>query len=316
MDRIDSMRLFTRIVDLGSFTLAADDLQLPRASVTLAIQQLERRLGTRLLQRTTRHVSTTPDGAAYFERCQRLLADFEETESVFAGARPRGKLRVSLQGTVARTYVVPRLTEFFERYPDVELELSLTDRFVDLVREGIDCALRGGELRDSSLVARRIALLPEATLASRDYFKRFGIPKTLEDLKEHRAVNFISSATGRAMPFEFNINGALRRVPMKGIVAVNDVDAFHACCRAGLGLIQAPFHHLGPQLASGELREVLSEFRPDPTPLSVLYPQQRQLSARVRAFVDWLAEVLEDLPHSAAKTAVNRIKAPAARPRR
>ena len=298
MDRIDAMRLFTRIVELGSFTRAAEELQLPRATVTHAIQQLEGRLGARLLQRTTRHVSPTPDGTAYFERCQRLLADFEETEGAFAGARPRGKLRVSLQGTLARHYVLPRLPEFFARCPEVELEIHLGDRLVDLVREGFDCALRGGELRDSSLVARRIALLPEATVGSREYLRRFGTPRSLEDLKDHRAVNFISSATGRAMPFEFKVGGELRRISMKGVVAVNDVDAFHACCRAGLGLIQAPLHALVQSLAAGELREVLSACRPEPTPLSVLYPQQRQLSARVRAFVDWLAEVLADLGRS------------------
>lgn len=289
------MLLFTRIVELGSFSRAAEDLQLPRASVTLAVQQLERRLGTRLLQRTTRHVSSTPDGHAYYERCQRLLADLEEAESAFGSAagQPRGKLRVDLQGTLARHFVLPRIGEFFGRYPDVELEIGMGDRLVDLVREGVDCVLRGGELRDSSMVARRVAMLQQVTCASREYLQRHGTPQTVEALRGHRAVNFLSQRTGKPMPFDFIVDGVARSMQLKGPVAVSDADAYHACCAAHLGLIQVPRYHIAPKLDDGSLCEVLAGFRPAPMPVSVLYPHSRQLSPRVRAFVDWLAEVMQ-----------------------
>lgn len=294
MDRFQSMQLFTRIVELGSFTRAAEDLQLPRASVTLAVQDLEKRLGTRLLQRTTRHVSTTPDGQAYYERCQRLLADLEETETAFGNAvsTPRGKLRVDLQGTLARHFVLPRIGEFCMRYPDVELEIGMGDRLVDLVREGVDCVLRGGELRDSTMVARRVALLPQVTCASREYLARHGTPTTVDALRGHHAVNFLSQRTGKPLPFDFIVDGVARSVQLKGPVAVSDADAYHACCAAGLGLIQVPHYHIAPRLADGSLCEVLAPFRPAPMPVSVLYPHSRQLSPRVRVFVDWLAEVM------------------------
>ena len=295
MDRFDAMRLYTRIVDLGSFTRAADDLQLPRATVTLAIQQLEKRLGTRLLQRTTRHVSPTPDGTAYYARCQRLLADLEETESAFSTTTaPRGLLRVDLQGTLARRFVLPRLGEFCTRYPGVELEIGMGDRLVDLVREGMDCVLRSGELSDSSMVARRVALLPQLTCASPAYLAMHGVPDSIEALQRgHRAVNFLSTRSGKRLPLDFVVDGVARTLQLKGTVTVNDADAYIACCEAGLGLVQVPRYRVAQQLAAGTLVEVLPQWRPAPMPVSVLYPQHRQLSPRVRVFVDWLAQVME-----------------------
>lgn len=294
MDRFNAMRIFTRIVELGSFTRAADDLNMPAATATYTIKQLEAHLGTRLLQRTTRHVSTTPDGAAYYERCVRILADVEETEAGFgnSGALPRGKLRVDLQGTLARHYVLPRLSEFFERYPDIELEIGLGDRLVDLVREGMDCVLRVGELRDSSMVARRVATLQQLTCASAVYLERHGTPHTLADLRQHRAVNFYSPASGKCYPFEFLVDGAERSVHMSGAVTVSSSEAYAACCESHLGLIQLPRYHVAGLLERGVLREVLGQFRPAAMPVSVLYPHQRQLSPRVRVFVDWLSDML------------------------
>src|SRR2546423_5293037 len=176
LDRLDAMRVFVRIVELKSFTKAADDLQLPRATVTHTIQQLEKRLGVRLLHRTTRQVSATLDGEAYFERCVRLLADVEEAESAFSqsSARPKGKLRVDLQGTLGMHFLLPHIGGFFERYPDIELEIGMGDRLVDLVREGIDCVLRAGEPRESSMVGRRVALLSQVTCASAGYLEGNG----------------------------------------------------------------------------------------------------------------------------------------------
>jgi LysR family transcriptional regulator, regulator for bpeEF and oprC len=295
MDRLHAMRLFTRIVELGSFTKAADDLQLPRATVTHAIQQLEKRLGTRLLHRTTRHVSPTQDGEAYYERCMRLLADMEETENAFAaaGSSPKGKLRVDLQGTLAKHFVLPRIQEFFERYPEVELEIGMGDRLVDLVREGVDCVLRAGEPRDSSMVARRVTALRQVTCASGEYLRRHGIPKTIDDLRTgHRAVNFLSTATGKALPFDFLVDGQARTVRLPGSVSVTDADAYVACCAAHLGLVQLPRYHVESRLEDGVFREVLNKWQPAPMPVSVMYPHHRHLSPRVRVFVDWLADVM------------------------
>ena len=295
MDRLDAMRLFNRIVELGSFTKAADDLQLPRATVTHAIQQLEKRLGTRLLHRTTRHVSPTQDGEAYYERCVRLLADMEETETAFAvaGSNPKGKLRVDLQGTLAKHFVLPRIQDFFDRYPEVELEIGMGDRLVDLVREGVDCVLRAGEPRDSSMVARRVALLKQVTCASSEYLKRHGVPKTIDELRAgHRAVNFLSTATGKALPFDFLVDGQARTVRLPGSVSVTDADAYVACCAAHLGFVQLPRYHVESRLKDGTFRQVLGKWQPAPLPVSVMYPHHRHLSPRVRVFVDWLADVM------------------------
>ena len=246
MDRFQAMQAFTRIVELGAFGKAADSLELPRASVTQAIQQLEAHLGVQLLQRTTRQVSLTLDGQAYYERCVRLLADLEEAESCFPRVlnNPRGRLRVDLPGALGRMRVIPFLPEFCERYPELELQLSSNDRLVDLLREGADCVLRVGELHDSSLVGRHLAELPQVTCASAAYLERHGHPRQLV-----------------------------------------------AACRAGLGLIQAPHYHVAAGLADGSLRQVLGEWLPPSLPLHAVYPSQRQLSPRVRVFVDWLVEL-------------------------
>ena len=294
MDRLDAMRLFTRIVELGSFSRAADQLQLPAATATHTIKQLEARLGVRLLQRTTRQVSVTLDGQAYYQRCVRILADVEETEAGFgnSGVPPRGKLRVDLQATLAQHFVLPRLSEFFARYPDIELEIGMGDRLVDLVREGVDCVLRGGELRDSSMVARRVATLQQVTCASAGYLDRHGTPRTLDELAQHRAVNFYSSATGKLFPFDFMVDGQARSVTLPGAVSVSHAEAYVQCCANGLGLIQLPRYHVAAQLQDGSFRAVLEQWRPPPMPVSVLSPHQRQLSPRVRAFVDWLADIM------------------------
>lgn len=293
MDRFQAMRVFTRIVELGAFGKAADSLQLPRASVTLLIKQLEAHLGVQLLQRTTRQVSPTLDGAAYYQRCVRLLADLEEAESSFSEARqnPQGTLRVDLPGSLGRLVVIPALPEFCGRYPRLELEVGISDRPVDLIREGVDCVLRAGELHDSSLVARPLALLPQLTCASPAYLAEYGLPRSLEQLDGHLAVNYFSALSGRRFELEFQVGAQLLRRSLPSRVAVNGADAYVAACEAGLGLIQAPAYHVATQLAAGTLREVLGEFRPPALPLAALYPPHRQLSRRVRVFVDWLVEL-------------------------
>lgn len=295
MDRFDAMRLFTRIVELGSFTKAGNDLQVPRATVTHTIKQLEARLGVRLLQRTTRHVSATPDGNAYYARCVQIMADLEETETAFGASafNPKGKLRVDMHGSLALHFVLPHLPGFLAMYPDIELEIGMGDRVVDLVREGIDCVLRAGELPDSSLVARTVAALPQVTCASPDYLRRFGMPESIAALKAHHAVNFFSSVSGKILPFDFLVDGVAQSVMVKGQrVAVNNAEAYVSCCTGGLGLIQVPRYHVERQLADGTLQEVLADFRPAPMPVSILYPHQRQLSRRVRVLVDWIADLM------------------------
>ena len=289
MDRFNSMRVFVRIVELQSFTKAADDLQIPRATVTHAIQQLERRLGARLLHRTTRHVSATLDGEAYYKRCVQLLTDLEEADSAFSQstAAPKGKLRVDLQGTLGMHFLLRHLGEFFASYPGIELEIGMGDRLVDLVREGIDCVVRAGEPQESSMVGRKVASLEQVTCASSDYLARFGTPKTPDEFRGHRAVNF-AGAAGKHLPFVFLVDGVPRMMQLRGSATVSHADAYVACCEAGLGFIQLPRYHVERQLTDGTLREVLSVYRPESMPVFVLYPHHRQLSPRVRVFVDWV----------------------------
>ncbi len=291
MDKMDAMRLFTRIVERRSFSAAAGDLGLPRSTATEAMKQMEARLGVRLLQRTTRHVAPTPDGEAYYRRCLGILADIDEAEGAFSGAQLRGVLRLDVHGTLARHFVVPRLPAFLDRHPGLDLHLGEGDRLVDLVREGVDCVVRAGEPQDSGMVVRRLGLLPEATCASPAYLARAGTPATPGGLDGHQMVGFVSSATGEVMPLEFTIEGEVRPVLLRCRVTVTGADMSAAMARLGLGLIQAPRYRLEEDFASGALVEVLADYPPPPLPVSVLYPHSRQLSPRVRAFVDWLAQV-------------------------
>jgi LysR family transcriptional regulator, regulator for bpeEF and oprC len=298
MDRLQAMQVFTRVVDTNSFTRAAETLDLPRASVTTIIQNLEAFLGTRLMHRTTRRLSLTPDGAAYYERCVRILADVEETEASFQSGnkKPHGKLRIDMPGSIGRLLVIPSLCEFHTRYPDIDLQLGLSDRPVDLLQEGVDCVVRVGALQDSSLVARRIGLFEGVTCAAPDYIERAGMPASLEDLDNHKAVNYFSSRTGRTLDWAFLVDGKEIEVKMKSIVSVNDADAYVTCGLEGFGLIQPALFMVLPHLRSGQLVEVLPELKPLPMPISVVYPHSRHLSPKVRVFVDWIAEQFDRCP--------------------
>lgn len=291
MDRFDAMRVFSRVVERRSFTAAAEDTGLPRSTVTDAVKQLEARLGVRLLQRTTRHVSPTLDGEAYYQRCLTILSDIEDAEGAFAGAKPKGMLRVDVHGTLARHFVLPSLPSFLETYPDIEFYMSEGDRLVDLVREGIDCVLRVGIPQDSDMVARRVAMLEEVTLASPGYIERYGMPEHPEKLEGHRMVGFRSTATGGVLPLEFIVDGAVRNIVLPAVVTVNAAESFISAARLGLGMIQVPRYHAEKDLASGALVHVLPDFPLTQTPVSLLYPRNRQLSPRVRVFIDWLVQV-------------------------
>jgi DNA-binding transcriptional LysR family regulator len=243
----------------------------------------------RLLQRTTRSVRSTLDGEAYYQRCVAILGEIEEAESAFRDVKPRGLLRVDVHGTLARHFVLPALPEFLAEYPDLRLQMSEGDRLVDLVREGIDCVLRVGDLRDGAMIGRRVAMLTEITCASPAYLARHGTPITLADLEGHVAVAFTSSVTGTAMPLEFSVDGALENRTLPATVTVAAAESYVAAARLGLGLIQVPHYHAAADLAAGTLVEILGDQRPSSTPVSLLYPHRRQLSLRVRVFMDWLA---------------------------
>ena len=297
MDRFNAMRIFTRIVELESFSKAAEDLQIPAATATYTIKQLEARLGVRLLQRTTRQVSTTLDGNAYYARCVQLMADLEETESAFSAAasNPRGKVRIDLQESLAMHFILPRLPEFCALYPQIELEIGMGDRAVDLVREGYDCVLRAGEPRDSSLVIRRVARLQQVTVASPAYLEKHGVPDSLESFGQHQAVNYFSSVSGKILPFDFldgEGGGEAHSLSLPGQVAVSHAEAYVSCCEGGLGLVQLPRYHVQQQLTDGRLVEVMAAFRPAPMAVSILYKQQRQVTRRLRVLVNWMAVVM------------------------
>lgn len=293
MDLFNAMRVFTRIVELGGFAKAADSLHMPRASVTILIKQLEAHLGVQLLLRTTRQVSPTLDGQAYYQRCVSLLADLADTEAAFSSAStaPQGVLRIDMPVGFGRLMVVPALPEFSQRYPLIELEIGMSDRSVDLIREGLDCVIRAGVLLDDSLVARPLTRLTQITCASEDYLQRYGTPMTLDDLHQHRVIEYFSASTNKRYGLEFMVDGQVRDFMLGRALSINNSDGYLAACEAGYGLIQTPSYHVVEQLRSGTLREVLSHLRQPPMPLMALYPPHRQMSRRVRVFVDWLVEL-------------------------
>ena len=293
MDRFDSMRLLVRVIERRSFTAAAADLGLPRSTAPEAIQQLEARLGVRLIERTTRTVLPTLDGEAYYRRCVAILSDVEDAEGAFRAAQPRGLLRIDIHPLLAQTFLVPRLPAFLERHPLLDLHLGEGDRLVDLVGEGVDCVIRAGEPRDAGMIVRRLGMLREVTCASPAYLERHGLPRGVEDLADHRMIGFLSSRTREVMPLEFLVEGKVRRNILPGRVTVSGSDMMAALARLGLGLVQQPFYRLRRDLESGTLVEVLPQHPPPGTPLSVLYPQNRQLSPRVRVFIDWAVEIFK-----------------------
>ena len=294
MDRFDAMRVFARIVERRSFTAAADDLDLPRSSVTDAVKGLEARLGVRLLQRTTRQVSPTLDGEAYYQRCVSLIADMEDAEGAFVGAKPSGQVRVDVHGTLARHFLLPDLPRFRQQYPDIRLHLSEAHQPLDMIREGFDCILRAGELSDSPLIRRRLALLERGTFASPEYLRRRGTPQTPDELGSHEMVGFLSPDTGEILPLVFGTGGKTRQVTLPAVVTVTGPETNVACACIGLGLIQVPRYRASSELAGGRLVEVLSGFPPSPLPVHVLYSHTRHLSPRLRVLIDWMAEQFRD----------------------
>jgi DNA-binding transcriptional LysR family regulator len=290
MDRFDAMRLFIRIVERRSFTEAAHDTGVPRSTVTTVVKQMEERLGVRLLQRTTRTVRPTLDGEAYYRRCLAILDDIEDAEGALSGAEPRGLLRIHVQGTLARHFLMPGLPGFFARYPGIELSMSESDRWVDPVQEGVDCVLRFGQLPDSDLVARRVAVLKRITCAAPAYLERFGTPTTIDELEGHRVVGLRSLTTGNLRTLDLTVDGVVQSLALPATFSVTGPETYLVGLWLGLGLAQVPCFHVEEDLPSGRLVEVLGDMPPPSVPISLLYPRSRQLSPRVRVFLDWAAE--------------------------
>lgn len=297
MDKVKAMQTFVRIVEAGSFTKAAESLNLPRASLTATMQNLERHLGAQLLQRTTRRLSLTSDGERYYEQCAAILAAIETAETDFLcvdARRMQGQLRIDLPGALGRAIVLPRIGEFRRAWPGIDLSIGMGDRLVDLTKEGIDCALRVGALPDSSLVARRIGLMRFVIAATPDYLARRGMPDSVDALAQHDGIVHFSGRTGRAFEWELQDGDAVRKVAVKGGMAVNDAEANLILALQGLGLAQLARYQVRNR--ADELVEVLPDVRPTPMPVSLLYPQGRIANPRLQAFADWLARVFADDP--------------------
>ncbi|MGB6104419.1 MAG: LysR family transcriptional regulator [Pusillimonas sp.] len=298
MDRFQAMQVFTRVVDANSFTHAADSLGLPRASVTTTIQNLEKLLQVRLLNRTTRRLSLTPDGASYYERCVRILADVEDAEASFHDVTrgPKGRLRIDVPPSIGRLILIPALCEFHTRYPDIELAIGMSDRPVDMVQEAVDCAIRVGDLHDSSMVAKRIGTFESITCAAPVYIERHGVPEAIDDLARHYAVHYFSARSGKVIDWSFMLDGKATNVDIKSIVSVNDAEAYVQCGVNGFGLIQPARYMVAPHLQSGALREILTDLTPPSMPISAVYLHNRHLSPKVRVFVDWVSELFQRCP--------------------
>ena len=300
MDQIQAMRIFVRVVEAGTFTRAADSLNLPKATVTKHVQALEERLRVKLLNRTTRRVTVTPDGAAYYDRTVRLLTDLDDIEASMTNARanPRGRLRIDVGTSVAQLLIIPHLAEFHARYPDIQVDLGVSDRTVDLIGDNVDCVIRGGELSDQSLVARRIGNLEFITVAAPAYLERKGTPThPLEIEEKHASVIYFSPQSGRHYPLEFRRGDESIDITGPYQLSVNESNAYVTSIVAGLGIGQITSWQAQRYLDTGILVQLLPDWTQPLLPVYVVYPPNRHLSAKVRAFVDWAAELFQREDH-------------------
>lgn len=300
MDQMQSMRVFLRVVEAGTFTKAAESLGLPKGTVTKLVQHLESRLKVKLLHRTTRRVTVTDDGAAYYERVSRLINEIDEVEAGLArlNVLPSGRLRVDVPTVVADALLVPALPVFLARYPDIQLEMGVTDRAIDLIEDNVDCAVRGGVLLDESLVARRIGALQFVTVCSPEYLRHHGRPLHPEELAAgHLAVTFFSPRGGRKYPHHYQRGQERHECVLPCKLAVNESKALLAGCIAGLGIAQMLRFVAQPHIDAGRLVPILEDWTRPPLPSYIVYPPNRHLSGKVRAFVDWAAEVFSNGSH-------------------
>jgi DNA-binding transcriptional LysR family regulator len=302
MDQFQALRVFARVVEAGTFTKAAESLQMPKATVSKLIQGLESHLRVKLLNRTTRQVTVTVEGAAYYERTSRLLTELEEIDSSLTNAQacPQGRIRVDVPATIARDVLIPRLHDFHARYPDIQIDLGVGDRLVDLVTDNVDCVLRGGNIVDDSLVARLLAQMEFITCASPDYIARYGRPQHPRDLQTtHWVVAYFSAASGRVFPFDFTREEERIELVGRHRLSVNDGNAYMAAGLAGHGIIQSPACMMADMIAAGDLVPVLEDWQVTALPLYAVYPPARRVSAKVRVFVDWTVEMFAQCQHQA-----------------
>jgi LysR family transcriptional regulator for bpeEF and oprC len=293
-----AIRVFARVVETGGFTKAADSLGIPLATASKLIQDLEAELRVKLLQRTTRVVVVTPEGAAYYERTMPLMQALDEVNNSFGveNASPTGKIRIDVSASLASSFLIPALPRFHERYPDIDVDLCVRDSFSDMIHDGIDCAIRGGPMLDESLVARVIGRAAWTTCATPGYFARYGTPASLEDLKQnHKLVTYISPRTGRIVPSPFGVGDDATEVLPNTFISVNEGNAHLAAGLAGVGIIHIFSFKVRPYLATGQLVSVLEAWSPPPYPFHVVYPRNRHLSQRLRIFIDWLVEMFDEL---------------------
>ncbi|MCG2584468.1 LysR family transcriptional regulator [Massilia sp. TS11] len=298
MNKLQAMEVFVQVVDAGSFSRAADQLQLPKATVSSLLQQLEQGLRVRLLHRTTRRLSLTADGAAYYERCVRILSDVRDAEESLSRTRasPSGRLRVDVSTGIGNHLLIPALPDFFARYPDITLELGCSDRPVDLIEENVDCALRAGELADSSLIARRIGVLQFVVAAAPAYLARHGRPAQPQDLAAHRCIHYFSHRTGKVYDWEFARGDQRIALNTPWNLAVNDSVAYLRAGLEGLGVVRLASFSALPLIRAGQLERLLPEWEVGARPVQVVYPQNRHLSVKVRVFVEWVADLFAAHP--------------------
>lgn len=297
MDRFDAMRAFARVVEAGSFTKAAQTLHMSRTTVTQLVQQLEARLRVKLLHRTTRKLGVTPDGAVYYERVIRLLADMDDAETSLSNAAitPRGRLRVDVPSPLARLILVPALPTFHTRYPDIQFDMGVSDRVVDLIGDNVDCVLRGGEIKDQSLIARHVGDLPIGAYVAPSYVERLGIPAHPRELEntDHRIVGFLSSRTGRVDPLTLYGENEHMEIKSSYVLAVDDGNAYLEAGLAGLGVIALPRYMAAAHQARGALIPLFEQWRFNPMPLYPAFPPNRHVSVKLRVFVDWIIELMQ-----------------------
>lgn len=289
------MRAFARVVETGNFTRAATTLLMPKATVTTLIQALEQHLHTKLLNRTTRRVMVTTDGALYYERAIQILSEIEELDGSVSSSQslPSGRLRVEMAGAYAEEILIPALGDFHQRYPDIHIDLGVGDRLVDYLAENVDCALRAGTPSDQSLIARRVAEIQLITCASPAYIEKFGMLEQPENLDDgHFAVSYFRAQSGKTVPFEFRKGSEAFEISPRYILAVNDSRSYVTAAMNGIGIVQAPSFMIREALAEGRLIRLLPEWEREPLPLHIVYPPNRHLSNKVRVFVDWLAKLL------------------------
>ena len=295
MNELDTIQVFLKVAELESFSGAARQLGLPNATVSAAVRQLEQRLGTRLLQRTTRRVQMTQEGEAFHARSRDVLNEVEALRGMFRGGADvlTGRLRVDMSVMMATRLVLPRLGEFMAKHPQLTIDLGTADRRVDLIREGYDCVLRAGPLLDSSLVARPLGSYRQVNCASPAYLERYGTPQRLEDLARHRLIHYDAQLGGSAAAWEWFDGERTHHAPVGSVLTVNGTASYEAACVAGLGIIQVPQAGLREQFGTGRLVEVLPDYRPAPMPLAFVYPTRRHVPARAVAFMDWVAALME-----------------------